>query len=156
VRADVPIAGRRSPEERFFQRVEKSDGGCWIWTGTKSWNGYGKFFLDGKLTEAHRAAYRLFVGPIPQGLELDHLCRVRACVNPEHLEPVTHAENVRRGTSYAALSVIYEARRARTHCARGHLYDEANTAYQANNGARVCRACNRERYHQRKRETVAA
>lgn len=79
--------------------------GCWIWHGgtTRRENGYGRFKLNGKKYTAHRFLYELLVGPIPPGHELDHLCRVTRCVRPSHLEPVTHAENVRRGN---------EARRA--------------------------------------------
>lgn len=70
--------------------------GCWLWTGTIERTGYGRFWLGGRQEIAHRASYALLIGPIPEGLTIDHLCRVRACVNPDHLEPVTLAENIRR------------------------------------------------------------
>ncbi len=79
----------------FFAKVEFTDA-CWLWTASTDWYGYGWFWV-GAPRRAHRVCYEWLVGPIPAGLELDHLCRVPACVRPEHLEPVTHAENVRRG-----------------------------------------------------------
>lgn len=83
--------------ERFTSLVDARPGVCWRWRGSIQANGYGRFRANGKTTYAHRAAYALFVGPIPDGLGLDHLCRNRWCVNPEHLEPVTQRENIRRG-----------------------------------------------------------
>jgi uncharacterized protein (DUF983 family) len=134
-----------TPEERFWANVNKQGpvpehrpelGPCWLWRGTKS-NGYGVFWVPpGRLVLAHRFAYTLLVGPIPEGLEPDHLCRVPACVRPladafglAHLEPVTHAENMARG--YWATA---------PHCKRGHLFDEANT-YWTSAGKRQCRQC---------------
>src|SRR5690348_3625220 len=83
-----------SPEERFWKYVEKTDS-CWIWTGSLNTSGYGILRI-GKTTSVHRFAYELLVGPIGEGLQLDHVCCVRHCVNPAHLEPVTAAENMRR------------------------------------------------------------
>lgn len=88
---------------RLYERVDRRPAGCWLWTGTIAPNGYGYFAIKGRSQQAHRVAYELLVGPIPDGLDLDHLCRVRACVNPDHLEPVTRSENNRRG---------FEARKA--------------------------------------------
>lgn len=92
LRPDVPVA------ERFLAKVAvDADSGCWLWTGSiNNHTGYGRFHFQGTGRDAHPIAYRLFVGEVPDGLELDHLCRVRHCVNPEHLDPVTHAENMRR------------------------------------------------------------
>jgi len=108
------------------------DDGCWIWQGPKNNRGYG--WWGRKL--AHRRMYESIRGPIPKGLELDHLCRVTACVNPDHLEPVTHAENVRRGT----VGAVNSARlRAETHCRNGHEYTAENTSIV--DGYRRCKAC---------------
>lgn len=120
-------------EMRFWDKVDKTDPqGCWIWTGATIPTGYGQVRGAGMNHRAHRVAYELVIGPIPDGLELDHLCSNRGCVNPDHLEPVRHAENIRRGRGGANSA-------ARTHCPQSHPYDEANTyLYQ---GRRFCRAC---------------
>lgn len=139
----------RSERERFWAKVDRS-GDCWIWTGSKTQNGYGSCHFVGE-TLAHRWAYREFVGEIPEGLHIDHLCRVRDCVNPAHLEAVTQRENNDRA-GYEALHAAARlaaqaenARRrgaalARTHCTHGHEYTEANT-YWGKTGTRLCRKC---------------
>lgn len=140
-------------EERFWRQIDtQGPRGCWLWTGaTKNHNGYGALTLRGtprSVILAHRFAYELLVGPIPDGLQLDHLCRVRHCVNPDHLEPVTQAENVRRGISPSAV----QARK--THCKNGHEFTPENTYVNRNRNERVCRLCmNRAQreYQQRKR-----
>lgn len=138
--------------ERFWAKVNKEApvpeyaphlGPCWFWTGAKSkvplGAGYGHFHSGERQVKAHRFAYELLVGPIPEGLELDHLCRVRKCVNPAHLEPVTHAENIRRG---------YEAGAAeghlKSHCVNGHAYMGENVLITGTPPRRVCRSCRRE------------
>lgn len=124
-------------EERFLAKVTVSDTGCHLWTGATMTNGYGRFGGEGRAVLAHRWAYEHFIGPIPEGLELDHLCRVRNCVNPFHLEPVTGAENRRRGEGFAG-------RQSRqTACKHGHPLDEENTYVWR--GQRKCRTCNRIR-----------
>lgn len=119
--------------QRILERTEIADSGhdtpCWVWMGALNAAGYGWVNRDGKPDRAHRIAYLELVGPIPVGLELDHLCRVRSCWNPDHLEPVTHAENMRRG-----------CRATVTHCPQNHPYDEANT-YISSRGSRICRKC---------------
>lgn len=112
-----------------FDRVTAGAGGCWLWTGAVSSTGYGSVGIAGRTHNAHRVAYESATGPIPAGLQLDHLCRVRRCIRPDHLEPVTPGENTRRG---------YRAQV--TECPNGHPYDEANT-YRKPGGGRVCRRC---------------
>jgi len=85
--------------QRFYDKVEYRSGNCWLWRGSRTNEGYGTFRIDGKMNTAHRWAYEAEHGPIPSGLQVDHLCRMRGCVNPLHMEAVTHAENqaARRG-----------------------------------------------------------
>lgn len=120
-------------------------GACWLWTGAQK-NGYGRFTIRRRPVYAHRFAYELLVGPIPQGLELDHLCRVTTCINPSHLEPVTHRKNVLRGISPAARHATM------THCSQGHPFDTGNTGWH--HGARRCLACHRESERRRRHITT--
>lgn len=111
---------------------------CWIWQGSRTNKGYGRIMRFGKQYHAHRVVWELLVGEVDPDLVLDHLCRERACVNPDHLEPVTNVENVRRGEGVCAQNA------RKTHCPQGHPYDEANT-YRIKTGGRSCRACARIR-----------
>lgn len=108
--------------------------GCWEWDGAHTTAGYSTASLNRRPIYLHRFAYERMVGPIPEGLELDHLCRNRGCFNPAHLEAVTHAENMRRGHWSS-----------KTHCPKGHPYDAENTRINNANGGRECRACIRAR-----------
>lgn len=136
----------------FEKRVDRT-GDCWIWTGYVNPNGYGQLgtILQGKKDTilAHRLSWMLFRGPLVEGLVIDHLCRDRRCVNPEHLELVTNTENVMRGIGLGPTN------RAKTHCKRGHAFTEANTGIK--DGKRVCRACARlwaKEHHMPKPRTV--
>jgi hypothetical protein len=119
-----------------FTRKHTNTGvnGCWLWTGAKTSRGYANFTVDGRTTYAHRASYEHFVSPVPDGMVLDHLCRVRGCVNPDHLEPVSHAMNVARGEGGQHNAI-------KTHCPRGHEYAGGNLYVQPSTGGRKCRAC---------------
>ena len=147
----APMRTNRTSPDRFWSKVDFNCpvpehrpelGPCWLWTGALTW-GYGRF--KDKLGEradvrAHRYVYEFCMGPIPEGLTLDHLCRVRHCQHPWHLEPVTQRVNTLRGVGPTA------QRARQTHCIHGHLFDEANTYYRtpAAEGLRCCRACRRD------------
>lgn len=124
---------------RFLSWVDLSVDGCWLWIGAVNNKGYGSTSVSNRSVMAHRWSYELFVGPIPDGLHIDHLCRIRNCVRPDHLEPVTLAENNRRSSM-------------KTSCKYGHPFDDANT--YVGTTYRDCRACGRVRaaaYKARKR-----
>ena len=123
---------------------------CWIWTRTKDKDGYGYFMKNYKNIKAHRFYYAMYKGPIPQGYVIDHLCRTPSCVNPDHLEAVTHRENTMRGNSKQAKWA------KRTHCDKGHAYSGDNLILKQ--GGRYCRIC-RDNYNKQywnKRKEVMA
>lgn len=168
----VPLP-REHFERKFWETVDKTEG-CWLWLGAASVGGYGQFYAgrlwpsgsQGKVY-AHRYAYELLVGPIPEGLDIDHLCRVRNCVNPDHMEPVTHRENMLRGDTVVArnamkttctkghpLDGVDERGRYcttckprpggykdRTHCKWGHEFTPENTYREPSGKGRACRTC---------------
>lgn len=135
---------------RFWRTLEVSLSGCWLWLNRLDSWGYGQYYTNGKRPLAHRFAYIALVGPFPEGLESDHLCRVRHCVNPAHIEPVTRAENVRRG-------LVAEANRSRKgtkrpFCRRGHEMTPENTYLyppsSSSFGRRGCHKCSQMRHAQ--------
>jgi len=107
--------------------------GCWLWAGGDAGEGYGASYHNKKVKRAHIVVYELLVGPVPQGLTLDHTCRVRCCVNPDHLEPVTRVVNIMRGEGACAKHA------RKTHCPQGHEYTRENT--QLWKTYRYCKAC---------------
>ena len=140
--------GWGTASRRFWSKVEKTES-CWLWRGNQFRNGYGYFGVtEGEGRLAHRFSYEELVGPIPEGLTIDHLCRVRACVNPSHLEAVTLRENIRR---------IPHPNRAKTHCPNGHAYEGDNLYLNPKTGARICVECGRARSRewQRKKRSSA-
>lgn len=135
---------------RFWQKVlPASTDGCWLWAAGKTKQGYGVFRVGTVLWRSHRLAYVEAHGAIPDGLELDHLCRNRSCVNPEHLEPVTHRENILRGDAPPAINS------RKDYCKRGHPLTPENLKVSQLPFGRQCRHCvndlQRERYHARKK-----
>lgn len=139
--------------KRFMNKVRVCDDtGCWLWTAGLHYKGYAKFRDDtGRKVFAHRWAYEWFRGRIPDGLQIDHLCRVRHCVNPYHMEPVTNAENQRRG--------LKNQNGGKTHCDHGHLLAGENL-HITPKGHRRCLECNRQQcreyYHRKKKEAAEA
>lgn len=138
-RAGTPVRQAYSdapPEVRFWDYVDKTES-CWLWTGYVKTAGYGQFNVcHGRTALAHRYSYELLVGPIPAGLTIDHLCKVRRCVNPDHMEPVTAGENALRGDGPAALAA------RRDTCGKGHPYTPQTTRIEDDH--RRCLTCRRE------------
>ena len=143
-------------KEKFWRNVSpEPNTGCWLWAGEVQPEGYGRFTMRHGHVSAHRFAWELFHGPIPEGFHIDHLCRVPSCVNPDHLGPVTCKTNLRRGIGFAAINGD------KTHCIRGHEFTEENTyLWRGHRHCKQCRQINRpadhkeymKRYHQKRRE----
>lgn len=141
--------------ERSIKRLADSYGideetGCWLWLSDAQLRaGYGRFYFDGRRHQAHRFVYELLVGSVPEGMELDHLCRIRRCVNPAHLEPVTGRVNILRGVSPSAVNA------AKSHCSRGHELtgDNLVASFLQQTGGRRCRICDNERMRSAYRES---
>jgi hypothetical protein len=146
---------RKQPLERFIEKISpEPNTGCWLWTGSERSFGYGCCAKNGKNYPAHRAAYELFKGPIPSGLEIDHLCHVTFCVNPDHLEPVTRQVNIKRRRNggpnkgqrkantvlhpNTAKNLMHNKRK--THCPHGHEYSGDNLKIRPC-GRRECKIC---------------
>lgn len=135
--------------ERLMDKVvwNGDEDECWTWEASVGSHGYGQIAVEGRPVLAHRLAYELFVGPIPAGLDLDHLCRVRPCVNPGHLEPVTRSENLRRGDGP---QILRNRQLSKTHCPQGHPYSGDNLYIAPRTGYRQCRTCRKRRLRRRK------
>lgn len=137
------------PERIQAKITPVTESGCWLWMGAIGTGGYARVFWQGKNSTAHRVVYQLLRGPISKALTLDHLCRVRCCVNPDHLEPVSLRVNIKRGEGIGVQN------ERKTHCPAGHPYNEKNTYFNAaSGGGRICRPCNNlhtKHYKDRKR-----
>ncbi len=158
-RLEIPLAGepnfrsyawRTMPLlDRIFDRIILNEANCWLWTGPQV-DGYGVIRNSGRQLRVHRVTFEYFIGEIPSELELDHLCRIRSCVNPWHCEAVTSLENWQRGKTPSRLNAL------KTHCVRGHEFSQENTLfYKArirgkSYTLRVCRTCKREQNRERR------
>ena len=135
-------------KENFESKyIPVTESGCWLWISATDKDGYGVIGVKGKQKRAHRLSYELYIGKIPDGLCIDHKCRVRCCVNPSHLEAVTNGENIRRGNTGKHSSSF---QRNKTHCVRGHEFTKENT-FLRNDKYRICIACGKIRALQKKK-----
>jgi hypothetical protein len=141
---------RNDDRRRLLSKIAVNGAGCWEWGGYRDEKGYGHLIVKGRMRRAHVVLWEIERGPVLDGLELDHLCRNRACVNPDHLEPVTHRENMLRGVGPTAENAT------KTHCKYGHPFDEENTIVRPDRpGTRECRACKRRDRNKARSRRVA-
>lgn len=140
-------------EELTARSHPVTESGCWIWEDSINGDGYGEYRIKGKAFKAHRFSYMEYKGPISNGMVIDHLCRVRCCVNPDHLEAVANRINVMRGVGTSAINA------SKTHCVRGHEFTKENTLWGTHHRSglptRRCRECNKAHcatYDKRRRE----
>jgi hypothetical protein len=139
-RREGMLPPRPTTEDDLWAKAARNvpEGDCWEWLGVINASGYGTFKRSGSRYMAHRWTYEQLVGPIPEGLTIDHLCRNRSCVNPVHMEPVTRGENtIRGGGTYVAAAI----KRAQTNCKHGHEYTTENTYIDPKTDRRSCRTC---------------
>lgn len=122
--------------QRFWNKLYRAPSGCWEWQAY-TWNGYAQYHHEGRTRQGYRVAYEVLIGPIPNGMSIDHLCRNRGCCNPSHLEPVSPGTNTRRGNGQSYKNSL------KTHCPQGHPYSEENTyvTIRRGRGHRHCRKC---------------
>jgi hypothetical protein len=137
---DCYVKSFGDPIERFWAKTISGENGCIVWKGSISTSGYGRITLNGKPKQAHRFSFEQANGPIPEGLQIDHVCRNRACVNPDHLRLVTSKQNtLANSNSPSAINA------RKSHCPRGHIFTPENTSIPKSNPHRRCKACDRER-----------
>lgn len=129
--------------DRLLAKIIVQPDGCWVWRGAAQPTGYGQLWNGKRPEQAHRLSYKMFCGPVPDGVEVDHVCRVRDCVNPKHLRLLPHRDNVLAGNTGPARNA------AKTHCDYGHELSGRNLRF-AVNGSRQCRACDRRRAQEAK------
>lgn len=138
--------------ERFLSYICFDEVGHWLWTGKLNQDGYARIKYYGRMIMAHRLSYEIFIRPLIEGQEIDHLCRVRHCINPDHLEAVVHKVNMERSPSFA------ERKARTTHCPYGHPYSGENLIFRAKDKSRHCKACGRVAslrcYHERKKKIL--
>lgn len=144
----VAMKTRRDLPVRMLEKIRIMSGPCWVWWGGRTSAGYGQITIKGRPIPAHRFVYEMLVGPIPRGLVLDHICRNTSCLNPDHLEPVTVGENLRRGFGVMAVNA------KKTHCIRGHAFTPDNTLVTSHQ--RRCITCSRARHAEYRARKKAA